>query len=135
MSTIYPPIEVQRRDLSVPTDPIFRLSVDQYHEMIRSGILTKRIQPIAGASTGNTLVQLSQVVVVIVAMSDPIGVAAGGWVVDGGQVEQDGWLLLQAALCASAGAPGLGAALPAGLAAANGWRGCGVSKVHNPVFR
>ncbi|HZK82544.1 MAG TPA: hypothetical protein VFC46_15785 [Humisphaera sp.] len=24
----------------VPTDPIFRLSVDQYHDMIRSGILT-----------------------------------------------------------------------------------------------
>jgi Uma2 family endonuclease len=37
MSTAaYPPVEAQ----SVPTDPIFRLSVEQYHEMIRSGILT-----------------------------------------------------------------------------------------------
>jgi Uma2 family endonuclease len=41
MSTAsYPRSEIQRRDLSVPADPIFRLSVEQYHEMIRKGILT-----------------------------------------------------------------------------------------------
>jgi Uma2 family endonuclease len=40
MSTIaHPPLDFQRQEPSVPMDPIFRLSVDQYHEMIRSGIL------------------------------------------------------------------------------------------------
>src|SRR5438105_8922236 len=29
------------RTLAVPTEPIFRLSVDQYHEMIQAGILTE----------------------------------------------------------------------------------------------
>jgi Uma2 family endonuclease len=29
-----------RRGLAVPTDPIWRLSIDQYHQMIRAGILT-----------------------------------------------------------------------------------------------
>ncbi len=42
MSTaIHPPSESRGHDLTVPTDPILRLSVGQYHEMIRSGILTK----------------------------------------------------------------------------------------------
>jgi len=42
MSTAaHPPFEVQGLDLAVPTDPILRLSVSQYHEMIRSGILTE----------------------------------------------------------------------------------------------
>ncbi len=41
MSTAaHPPITFPRQDLAVPTDPIFRLSVAQYHDMIRSGILT-----------------------------------------------------------------------------------------------
>src|SRR5258706_13809024 len=29
-----------RRVLAVPTDPIWRLSIDQYHRMIQAGILT-----------------------------------------------------------------------------------------------
>jgi Uma2 family endonuclease len=41
MSTAtHPSLGTERHDLCVPTDPIFRLSVGQYHEMIRSGILT-----------------------------------------------------------------------------------------------
>jgi len=41
MSTVaHRSIQVQRQDLSVPTEPIFRLSVQQYHDMIQAGILT-----------------------------------------------------------------------------------------------
>ncbi len=33
-------VAAQQADSSVPSDPIFRLSVEQYHEMIRAAILT-----------------------------------------------------------------------------------------------
>jgi Uma2 family endonuclease len=39
-TTAYPIVEAPGCDPDVPTDPILRLSVEQYHEMIRSGILT-----------------------------------------------------------------------------------------------
>src|SRR3954454_16855805 len=41
MSAITQPTLAPVRPPAVPTDPIWRLSVDQYHEMIRTGILTE----------------------------------------------------------------------------------------------
>lgn len=41
MTTAVPPITPAAKEPAVPEDPIFRLSVEQYHEMIRNGILTE----------------------------------------------------------------------------------------------
>jgi len=39
--TTTPSLQIVRRAPAVPTEPIWRLSVDQYHAMIRTGILTE----------------------------------------------------------------------------------------------